>query len=145
MILTPNPSATVENPSSPNLQLNYLDTVRLTGPEGAPLTGLDADVSGSLQYPGFPELPAASYVGDGFGGPGPGGKRISADTEGLVLTDDGSFWISDEYGPYVYKFDPAGKMVEAIRPPEAIVPRRNGTVRWASLVEDRTGLGTKSG
>lgn len=37
-------------------------------------------------------------TGDGFGGAGPGGKRISIDTEGLVLGDDGSFWISDEYG-----------------------------------------------
>ena len=39
-------------------------------------------------------------TGDGFGGAGQGGKRISLDTEGLVLGKDGSFWISDEYGMY---------------------------------------------
>jgi hypothetical protein len=40
-------------------------------------------------------------TGDGFGGAGSGGKRIAIDTEGLVLGDDGSFWISDEYGVYL--------------------------------------------
>jgi hypothetical protein len=37
-------------------------------------------------------------TGDGFGGEGPGGKRISVDAEGLVLGDDDTFWVSDEYG-----------------------------------------------
>lgn len=101
----------------------------MTGPDGTPCTGLDADPFGSLSYPGFPDLPAATYSGNGFGGKGPGGKRIALDTEGLVLNEDGSFWISDEYGPYVYRFDKKGKMVAAIRPPEALVPRRNGTTR----------------
>jgi hypothetical protein len=37
-------------------------------------------------------------IGDGFGGNGPGGKRVAIDSEGLVLGKDGTFWISDEYG-----------------------------------------------
>jgi hypothetical protein len=37
--------------------------------------------------------------GDGFGGNyGSGGARVALDTEGLVLGDDDTFWISDEYG-----------------------------------------------
>lgn len=44
----------------------------------------------------------ATDTGDGFGGAGQGGKRISLDTEGLVLGKDGSFWISDEYGMYLW-------------------------------------------
>jgi hypothetical protein len=122
-------SATVEKPASPNLKIKYLDTILLTGPDGTPCTGLDADAHGHASFPGFPDLPVATYEGDGFGGPGPGGKRISVDAEGLVLADDGSFWISDEYGPYVYHFDRKGKMVGAIRPPDAFIPVRNGTER----------------
>ncbi len=132
--LTLKPSATAANPSGPNVQLNYLDTIRFSGPDGTPVTGLDPDVFGSLSYPGFPNLPAATYQGDGFGGSGPGGKRISLDSEGLVVNSDGSFWVSDEYGPYVYKFDATGKMVTAIRPPEAYIPRRNGTERYLLLL-----------
>jgi len=127
---TPEEGATVQDPSGPNLQLNYVDTIRFTGPDGTPVTGLDPDADGPyLTYPGFPDLPSATYEGDGFGGPGPGGRRISVDSEGIVVTKDGSFWVSDEYGPYVYKFDGSGRMVLAIRPPEAIIPYRNGTQR----------------
>ncbi|KKY22197.1 hypothetical protein UCDDS831_g03755 [Diplodia seriata] len=86
--------------ANPNLQLEYLDTVLFSDPTGAPLTGLDPDASGAIEFPGFPALPVATYEGDGFGGDGPGGRRVSLDGEGLVLGADGSFWVSDEYGPF---------------------------------------------
>ncbi|KAL1645814.1 hypothetical protein SLS58_003698 [Diplodia intermedia] len=86
--------------TKPNLQLEYLDTVLFSDPTGAPLTGLDPDASGAIEFPGFPALPVATYEGDGFGGDGPGGRRVSLDGEGLVLGADGSFWVSDEYGPF---------------------------------------------
>jgi hypothetical protein len=118
---------TASNSSSPNLQLKYLDTIRFTDPAGTPLTGLDPDLQPPyLSFPGYPELPSATYTGDGFGGNGTGGHRVVGDTEGLVLTDDG-FWISDEYGPYIFHFDHSGKMTGAISPPPAIIPQRNGT------------------
>lgn len=125
-------NATVDKPSGPNLKLNYEDTILLTGPDGTPTTGLDADVSGSITYPGFPILPVATYEGDGFGGPGPGGKRIAIDSEGLVLATDGGFWVSDEYGPYIYKFSAEGKMQSAIKPPDAFIPHRNGSVSFSA-------------
>lgn len=128
----PAPTASLASPSPPNLKLTYLDTILLTGPDGTPVTGLDADVTGSLSFPGFPPLPAATFVGNGFGQPGPGGKRISMDTEGLVLAPDGSFWISDEYGPYIYHFSPKGKMISAIQPPDAYLPRRNGSISFSA-------------
>lgn len=130
--LTLKPGASLESPSKPNLDLEYLDTVLFTGPDGTPVTGLDADVKGSIKFPGFPEMPVATYTGNGFGGPGKGGKRISIDSEGLVLNPDGSFWVSDEYGPYIYKFSARGRMQAAIRPPHAIIPRRNGTVSFSA-------------
>ena len=132
VVLTPAPGATASNPSPPNLQIQYQDTVLLTGPDGVPTTGLDADVTGSITYPGFPNLPVATYTGDGFGGSGSGGKRISIDSEGLVLACDGGFWVSDEYGPYIYKFSSAGKMQAAIAPPDAYIPHRNSTVSFSS-------------
>lgn len=101
IILTPQPSATVDKPSGPNLYFEYLDTILFSGPDGTPCTGLDADPTGYLSYTGFPDLPAATYAGDGFGGKGPGGKRIPVDAEGLWVNDDSSFWVSDEYGPYI--------------------------------------------
>ncbi|KAB8217684.1 esterase-like activity of phytase-domain-containing protein [Aspergillus novoparasiticus] len=132
LTLTLTHNASAQHPSPPNLHLKYLDTILLTGPDGLPTTGLDADVTGAASYPGYAPLPAATYVGDGFGGAGPGGKRISLDPEGLAIDNDGSFWVSDEYGPYVYKFSQEGKMILAIQPPEAILPRRNGTLSFSA-------------
>lgn len=130
-ILAPNASAS--NPSAPNLRWEYLDTILLTGPDGEPTTGLRPDVSGPyLTYPGFPELPSATYTGNGFGQSGPGGRRISIDSEGLVRGANGTFWVSDEYGDYIYQFSCSGLMLQAIAPPNAYLPRRNGTLSFAS-------------
>lgn len=137
----PNEKASLEQPGKPNLELKYIDSVAFNAPDGTPVTGLDADASGALVYEGFPDLPPATYTGDGFGGPGAGGKRISLDCEGLVLGKDGSFWISEEYGPYVYKFNSRGKMVSAIRPPDAFIPLRNGTQRQVPLLQSTYSLG----
>jgi hypothetical protein len=49
-----------------------------------------------------------------------------------VLNDDGTFWISDEYGPYVYHFSRSGKMLQAIRPNDAIITMRNGSESFSA-------------
>ncbi|KAH0098277.1 3-phytase, partial [Aureobasidium melanogenum] len=126
-------NATVESPSAPNLHFDYLDTIRFTDPKGTAVTGLDADVTGPyLQFSGFPDVPSATYTGDGFGNNGTGGHRVSVDSEGLILNADGSFWVSDEYGPYIYHFSASGKMLQAIRPPNAYIPLRNGTESFSA-------------
>jgi hypothetical protein len=38
------------------------------------------------------------------------------DSEGLVALPDGSFWISDEYGPFITHFDKFGKEIERLSP-----------------------------
>ena len=38
------------------------------------------------------------------------------DSEGMVLLPDGTFWISDEYGPHIVHFDATGKTIERINP-----------------------------
>jgi len=50
----------------------------------------------------------------------------------VVRLPDGGFFVSDEYGPYIYRFSAAGKMLSAIRPPEAFIAKRNGTEDFAS-------------
>lgn len=131
--LTVQPNATSESPSPPNLQLNYQDTILFTGPDFSPTTGLDASLKGPyLQYPLFPEVPSVTCTGDGFGAAGNGGRRITIDSEGLVLGAGGTFWVSDEYGPYIYQFAPWGQMLQAIRPPDAYIPRRNNSESFSA-------------
>ncbi|HWV66100.1 esterase-like activity of phytase family protein [Chitinophaga sp.] len=38
------------------------------------------------------------------------------DSEGLTVAPDGSFWISDEYGPHLVHLDRSGKTLERINP-----------------------------
>ncbi len=89
-----------------------LDYTRLTALHYVkPTTGLDA-VKVVPAFGDFPDLPAGE---DG---------HVAVDNEGIVFSADGSFWLSDEYGPYVYHYAAGGKLLNAIRPPEAFVPRR---------------------
>lgn len=100
----PNESATVANLSPPNIDLAYQRTVLLTDPNGTPTSGLDANIKKPyLHFFGF-DLPSVKYTGNGYGGKGSGGFRVSLDSEGIFLGHDGSFWISDEYGPCVCEF-----------------------------------------
>ena len=97
------------------------DTILLTDAAGAPLTGLDP-VEGGIRRAadGFPDLPQASS------------GRVSIDAESLVLLPDGGFFIGDEYGPYIYRFSATGRMLAAIRPPEAFIPKRKGRDHFSS-------------
>ncbi len=95
------------------------DTIVLTDNAGAPLTGLDpTDVRPAGA--GFPPLPQAAN------------GLVSIDAESLVRLADGSFFIGDEYGPYIYRFSPEGRMLSAIRPPEAFIPKRIGRDDFSS-------------
>ncbi len=38
------------------------------------------------------------------------------DSEGLAIAPDGSFWVSDEYGPHIVHFDATGRTIERINP-----------------------------
>jgi hypothetical protein len=38
------------------------------------------------------------------------------DSEGLVALPDGTFWVSDEYGPYLTHFDKFGREIERLSP-----------------------------
>ncbi|EED20789.1 conserved hypothetical protein [Talaromyces stipitatus ATCC 10500] len=139
LTLTLDENASVENPSGPNLDIKYLDSLLLHDIYGQHMTGLDADATGPylaypeiFPFPKFPEVPSAKYSGDGFGGTGPGGFHMSLDSEGLVLGVDGTFWVSDEYGPYIYQFSADGLLLQTIEPPAAFVPMRNNSVSFSA-------------
>ena len=46
----------------------------------------------------------------------PGYDESGLDGEGLVAMKDGTFWVSDEYGPHIVHFDATGKEIERINP-----------------------------
>jgi hypothetical protein len=97
------------------------DTILLTDAAGGPLTGLDPSEGGIRRAAnGFPDLPQAAS------------GRASMDAESLVLLPAGGFFIGDEYGPYIYRFSAAGRMLAAIRPPEAFIPKRKGRDHFSS-------------
>jgi hypothetical protein len=108
IVLKPAKSGT---PNGGSVAVKVLDTILLTDAAGEPLTGLDA-IGVRPGANGFPDLPEASN------------KRVSLDPESIALAADGGFFIGDEYGPYVYKFSAEGRMLAAIRPPEAFIPKR---------------------
>ena len=45
------------------------------------------------------------------------------DSEGLVAMADGTFYISDEYGPYIWHFDAAGQKIGGYSPYDGTLPR----------------------
>ncbi|MDE1993661.1 MAG: esterase-like activity of phytase family protein, partial [Rhizobiaceae bacterium] len=96
------------------------DTMMLTDNKGADTTGLDPADGVRQPADGFPLLPQA-----------PNGK-ISLDNEAIVRLSDGTMFISDEYGPYIYRYSATGQMMSATQPPAALLPMRKGVVNFAS-------------
>lgn len=102
------------------LDLSLTETTLLVESSGTSLTSLDPTVTGSATRSGFPRLPQAFN------------NRLAIDAEGLALLPDGTFFVSDEYGPYLYRFSATGTLLGATRPPEALVPRRNAQDSFSS-------------
>jgi Esterase-like activity of phytase/Bacterial Ig domain len=44
------------------------------------------------------------------------------DSEGLVAMADGTFWVSDDYGPFIVHFDANGKELERLSPFDGTLP-----------------------
>jgi Esterase-like activity of phytase len=45
------------------------------------------------------------------------------DPEGLVVMKDGTFWVSDEYGPFITHFSKDGRAIERLSPNDGTLPR----------------------
>jgi hypothetical protein len=101
------------------LAAKLADTIQLTDDAGKNLTGLDPEAV----RPAAGKLPVLPLSATG---------KVSLDPEAVVRLADGSMLISDEYGPYIYHFDKAGKLVSATQPPKALLPMRKGEVNFSS-------------
>jgi hypothetical protein len=55
----------------------------------------------------------------------------SFDPEGFAIAPNGNFYISDEYGPSVYEFNPNGSFIRAFATPSNLIPRQSdGTINY---------------
>lgn len=71
--------------------------------------------------------------------------KISLDAEGLRFLNNGSFYVSDEYGANVYYFDKTGNMKGVIQPPVAVMPRTATSLSLTSLTDATTGRRVNQG
>ncbi len=104
--------------------VEMLETILLRRPDGTPITGLpnSSDLGGTGETPyyadGSPILVDDSKpFNDDPASPDYNPLRLDdygLDGEGLVALSDGTFWISDEYGPHMVHFDAEGKEIERI-------------------------------
>jgi hypothetical protein len=117
----PDPKALPVDERQKTVTATLAETILLKEGSGQPLTGLDPPQDGVRPASaGLPPMPQAAT------------GAISIDSEALALMSDGTFYIGDEYGPYIYRFSADGRLIAAIRPPEAFVPKRNGKDSFSS-------------
>lgn len=86
--------------------VKLLKTIGLKNPKGKKITGLPnpkgKGATGEIAYNLKDEVLGLDEYG--------------LDCEGLVAMNDGSFWVSDEYGPHIVHFNKNGKELERISP-----------------------------
>ncbi|MEH6800679.1 MAG: esterase-like activity of phytase family protein [Halopseudomonas sabulinigri] len=101
--------------------VELLDTILFKRPDGTLITGLPntSALGGTGETPynpdGSPVLEDQSQPYDAISNP----IKLDdygLDGEGLVALRDGSFWVSDEYGPHMVHFDADGKEIDRINP-----------------------------
>lgn len=85
--------------------------ITLTGKDGAPMVGLS-----------HPQAATGESTVDINGAPLPPSDH-GLDGEGLVALPDGTFWVSDEYGPFIVHFDANGKELERLSPFDGTLPK----------------------
>lgn len=87
-------------------KVSLVKEITLKNPDGKDITGLPNPVgkgtTGEIAY----DLEGNILGTDEFG----------LDSEGIVAMKDGTFWISDEYGPHIVHFYADGKQIERISP-----------------------------
>jgi hypothetical protein len=118
------------------LEVTYKHTTLQVERHNTKTSGLDAlavrpPQSGFPNVPtADPEMPIASTTL----------PHLSIDAEGIVSNADGTFWVSDEYGPYIYRFSAVGQLIQTIQPPAAILPRdATGALNFSSVTPPATG------
>jgi len=112
--------------------VELVDSIVLKDPKGRPVTGLPNKGYGSTgetPYALDGSVVTLDPDGDGIAGYDESG----IDPEGLVALKDGSFWVSDEYGPHMVHFDASGREIERINPFAADARNKTGRTLPAEL------------
>ncbi|MCU7727479.1 esterase-like activity of phytase family protein [Actinoplanes sp. KI2] len=98
-------------------------TIALKAPDGTPYNGLPNPVTKTAASAEKTEDLYGTYLDPAQPYPVPGSSpavtldpRNGYDSEGLVALADGSFWVSDEYGPFITHFDRNGTEIERLSP-----------------------------
>ncbi|KAH7104719.1 hypothetical protein BKA62DRAFT_693179 [Auriculariales sp. MPI-PUGE-AT-0066] len=116
------------------LELEYTKTRLYTDKDTTPVSGADALAERPSQGDD-PILPIFSTEDN----------RISFDPEGIVQNADGSYFVSEEYGPMIHLFDSTGQRILSFSPPDAVLPRISGNLNFTSSRDpDRWGLTASS-
>ncbi len=101
---------------------NFVPTVgkfRLVGDSLRRISVIDLKTAAGVAISGRPNPAGQGATGES--GIDPTGATITPDpdgldSEGLALAADGTFWVSDEYGPHVVHFDATGRTLERVNP-----------------------------
>ena len=98
-------------------------TIVLKVPDGTPYNGLPNPVTKTAPSAEKTEDLYGTYIDPTHPYAVPGSSPAVTldpdngyDSEGLVATADGSFWVSDEYGPFITHFDRNGTEIERLSP-----------------------------
>jgi hypothetical protein len=121
--VTLNPLYSGSTSNQNQLQLKYKSSALFHRWGGVLTTGLDPNAV-QPATPDFPDLPVVAASNG----------KISVDDEAVVHVGDGTVWVSDEYGPYVYHYADNGALLHVIRTPAAFIPMRRDTS--GNLVEN---------
>ncbi len=116
----------------PGGRVELVRTILLKDPGGRPITGLpnaSFGSTGETPYALDGSIVALDPDGDGI----PGYDESGLDGEGLVALPDGTFWVSDEYGPHIVHFDADGLEIGRINPFAQDPRNRPGRVLPAEL------------
>ena len=122
---------------------SYVGTTKFTYQDGATpkfTTGLNADAIGTL---------FGQSVGTATAANGPGGSTeslLSFDAEAIYLFPDGSGYVSDEYGAYIARFNPARQITGITQLPESARPHKPvGTLNFDSIAAPTNGRRNNQG
>ena len=91
-------------------QINITQQIKLSRADSTPITGLPNLQTGA-QGTAYTDEVAVDLAGNLLQN-----DPLGADTEGIVVAPDSSFWLVDEYRPAIYHVDPDGKLIERFIP-----------------------------
>jgi len=126
------------------IQPSYGSSTKFTYQDGATTkftTGLNPTTHTSSLF--------GQTIGTALAANGPGGATaslLSMDAEAIHLFDDGSGYISDEYGTYICRFDATMKITGITQLPESARPHRQvGTLNFDSVAAPTNGRRNNQG